>query len=265
MSEREFLSLDVNAFKLLVERFDFRRKIDAVHLHHTWRPNHSQYRGRDTILGMWRFHTQELGWDDIAQHVTIAPDGAIWTGRDWNHRPASASGFNGNAAVGPFMIEMIGDFDRGKDRFEGPQKAAALEVIAAIQAKFDLAERSLRFHNSMSPKTCPGNAIDYDGLIKDLKQVRALARSAGPQPARASRPFDDKMLEIQKFVDNLSRGDARGLEPADAELTEPGAGAEGDRWTAAFDVGGLDGAGGERAWGADPRSPPACSPTSRRT
>src|SRR5215218_1822215 len=173
MSERQFHPLDINAFRLLVERFPFRRRIDAVHLHHTWRPNHAQYRERDTILAMWRLHTQQLGWSDIAQHVTIAPDGTIWTGRDWNRSPASASGFNGNASVGPFMIEMIGDFDRGKERLEGSQKAAALEVVAAVQARFDLAEKSLRFHNTMSPKTCPGTAIVYEDLIKELKQVRA--------------------------------------------------------------------------------------------
>lgn len=249
MSARQFHPLDVSAFKLLVERFDFRRRIDAVHLHHTWRPNHAQYKGRDSIVAMWRFHTQELGWDDIAQHVTIAPDGTIWTGRDWNRRPASASGFNGNATVGPFMIEMIGDFDSGKDRFEGDQKAAALEVIAAIQARHDLPEKSLKFHNTMSSKTCPGSAIVYDDLIKELKQVRARAKEAAPQGgARGVRPFDDRMLEIQKVLDDLSRGEVRGVEPADAELPEPGPGAAGERWIEAFETPGLD-AGAARGGG----------------
>src|SRR4028119_111462 len=209
MSQRQFQALDINTFKLLVERFDFRRKINSVHLHHTWRPNHAQYRGHDTILAMWRFHTRDQGWSDIAQHVSIAPDGTIWTGRDWNRSPASASGFNGNPSFGPsrietvgsfgrgrgggtrwpasargfnghpsfgpFMIEMIGDFDRGKDRFEGAQKNAALEVIAAIQNHFDLEDRSLKFHNALSSKSCPGSAIPYDELIKELKQVRTKA------------------------------------------------------------------------------------------
>ncbi|HET9211738.1 MAG TPA: caspase family protein [Thermoanaerobaculia bacterium] len=238
MSQRQFHPLDVNAFKLLVEKFDFRRKIDAVHLHHTWRPNHAQYRGHDTILAMWRFHTQDQGWSDIAQHVTIAPDGTIWTGRDWNRSPASASGFNGNASVGPFMIEMIGDFDRGKDRFEGAQKTAALEVIAAIQANFDLPEKSLRFHNSMSSKTCPGSAIVYDDLIKELKQIRSQAKSAAPAGARAVRPFDDRMLEIQRVIDAMSNGGVRAADPADAEVPEPGPGDERERLADLFEAGG---------------------------
>src|SRR4028119_701859 len=211
MSQRQFQALDINTFKLLVERFDFRRKINSVHLHHTWRPNHAQYRGHDTILAMWRFHTRDQGWSDIAQHVSIAPDGTIWTGRDWNRSPASASGFNGNPSFGPFMIEMIGDFDRGKDRFEGAQKNAALEVIAAIQNHFDLEDRSLKFHNALSSKSCPGSAIPYDELIKELKQVRTKAREATPQAgARSARPFDDRMLEIQRGIDAMADGGARG-------------------------------------------------------
>ena len=37
--------------------------------------------------------------------------------------PASASGHNGNTHAGPFMFEMIGDFDTGKDAFADPQRA----------------------------------------------------------------------------------------------------------------------------------------------
>jgi len=101
-------------FDELLMAHPFTRRIDAVHFHHTWRPNHSQYRGFDTIVSMWRYHTEVKGWSDIAQHLTIAPDGALWTGRSWNQPPCSASGHNGNRLSGPFMIEVIGDFDIGR-------------------------------------------------------------------------------------------------------------------------------------------------------
>ena len=61
-------------FDELLMAHPFTRRIDAVHFHHTWRPNHSQYRGYDTIVSMWRYHTEVKGWSDIAQHLTIAPD-----------------------------------------------------------------------------------------------------------------------------------------------------------------------------------------------
>ena len=149
MSAR-FHQLSTGEFAELVGRFDFTRHIDQVHLHHTWKPAHADYDGLSTIEGMWRYHTQDLGWSDIAQHVTIAPDGTIWTGRPWSQPPCSATGHNGNRFAGPFMIEMIGDFD-GHDRLEDPQLDATLEVIARVQRRSGLPPHALRFHNEMSP------------------------------------------------------------------------------------------------------------------
>jgi hypothetical protein len=222
MPDPKFQPLDQDTFKQLLDRFPFHRKINAVHLHHTWRPNHSQYRGQETILAMWRVHTQQNHWSDIAQHVSIAPDGTIWTGRSWDKPPASATGFNGNADFGPFMIEMIGDFDRGHDRLEGKQREAALWVIACVQARFGLPEKSLRFHREMSTKTCPGTSVDYDEVIKELKEVRARLKDAAAAPgARAARPFDDRALAIQGILDEMQSGGARGIpEVAETELAE---------------------------------------------
>jgi hypothetical protein len=73
----------------LLQRFEFTRTIDAIHTHHTWRPRQDDYNELATIEAMWRYHTQQNGWRDIAQHISIAPDGTIWTGRDWNLPPAS--------------------------------------------------------------------------------------------------------------------------------------------------------------------------------
>ena len=78
------------------------------------------------IEGMARFHVGTCAFDDIAQHVTIAPDGMIWTGRDWNKIPASV-GYGMN--VGAFMFEMVGNFDTGHDRLEGEQLESVLTVV----------------------------------------------------------------------------------------------------------------------------------------
>ena len=242
MPNPRFQPLDAAAFRSVLERFPFRRKIDGVHLHHTWRPNHAQYRGHDTILSMWRYHTQELHWSDIAQHVTIGPDGTIWPGRDWNKPPASASGYNGNTAFGPFMIEMVGDFDAGRDRLEGAQRAATLEVIAAVQARFNLPERSLHFHRSMSQKTCPGSALDYDVLVREVEEARAKLKAAPEAGARGMAPFEARFLEVQQVIDGLGRGEG-GVDPAGAELPEKEADAA--RWVELAD----DADGGEARGG----------------
>ena len=125
---RPFHELTLEQFEAIVADFPWRRRITEVHVHHTFRPNHADFAARapvESIEAMFRFHTVERGFADIAQHVTIDPRGIIWTGRDWNRGPASATGFNGNANAGPFMFEMIGNFDRGQDPWQGAQQAAA--------------------------------------------------------------------------------------------------------------------------------------------
>jgi hypothetical protein len=184
-----FIRLTLDEFADLLQRFDFTRRIDGVHMHHTWRPNHAQYRGETTIEGMWRFHTREKGWRDIAQHVSIGPDGSIWTGRDWNLPPASAAGFNGNTMAGPFMVETIGDFDRGRDRLEGPQLADVIGVIAQVQERFGLGLDSLRFHGPSCRRTAGANS----GSPRTGGSRRRGSRS-GPSTGgrRSDRPTDPR-------------------------------------------------------------------------
>jgi len=53
--------------------------------------------------------------EDVAGNVTIDPEGRIWLNRSFDLPPASAAGFNGSGQLGPFMIEMIGNFDQGRE------------------------------------------------------------------------------------------------------------------------------------------------------
>lgn len=204
-----FQRLDLAQFEALLQRFPFSRKINAVHMHHTWRPRRADFRGHATIVGMWRYHTQTNGWSDIAQHITIAPDGGIWLGRNWNLPPASASGHNGNSVAGPFMFEMVGDFDTGQDPFDGAQREAVLRVVALVQRRFGLLPATLRFHNMMSTKSCPGSSINYAATVDAVTEAhQALAAAAGGgQRAPGERsPFpDEDGLFIQQAVRALTR------------------------------------------------------------
>ena len=169
-----FVSLTIADFARLLDEWFSRhqRAIDEVHMHHTWRPNHAQYRGHESIVGMWRHHTQVNGWSDIAQHVSIAPDGTIWTGRHWDRPPASSGGHNGSPTHGPFMFEIIGDFDAGKDKLEGKQRDSVLWVIGLVLHRFGLKIDALRFHRELgSPKTCPGTGIDHQEIAKAVQAL----------------------------------------------------------------------------------------------
>ena len=185
MPPESFRQLTRDQFAQALETFPFTRRIDVVHMHHTWSPDHADYRGYETIVGMWRYHTQTNGWSDIAQHASIAPDGTIWTGRNWNRPPASASGFNGSTKLGPFMFETIGNFDVGHDVLDGAQLDAVVEVIARVQQRFGLPAEALRFHRQMTDqKSCPGTGVRRDEIIAlveihALPPIRVLAESGG--------------------------------------------------------------------------------------
>jgi len=207
-------------FEQLLQKFPFTRKIDAVHMHHTWRPRHQDFRGHDTIVSMWRHHTQVNGWSDIAQHITIDPQGMIWLGRNWNLPPASAAGHNGNKAFGPFMFEMIGDFDPGRDPFGGAQKETALQVVAMVQSRFRLPASSLRFHNAMSPKSCPGGTLVYDDILDEVEQARQeLEAKAAREPAGQHPLARETDRAIAESIRSLTRITDNAAEPGDAELT----------------------------------------------
>ena len=105
--------------------------------------------------------------------ISIDPHGFIWLGRNWNLPPASAAGHNGNEKFGPFMFEMIGNFDMGHDPFDGAQRETALKVIDLVQSRFELAPNTLMFHNAMSAKSCPGGSLDYAEILAAVEKCKA--------------------------------------------------------------------------------------------
>ena len=185
------------------------RKIVEVHLHHTWRPTQSQFKGRATIEAIRNFHIKNNGWDDIAQHLTIDPQGLSWTGRNWNLPPASSAGKNGTRQQGPFMIEMVGDFDIGNDVLEGAQRQAVVDVVSAILDSCGLGTAEILFHRELgSPKTCPGTGIEKAALLAEIQTAldnragapRAGARAKGHAKAKTATgarrelPFSRELL-----------------------------------------------------------------------
>jgi hypothetical protein len=243
---KPFIQLTVDEFLDLLSRFNFARKINSVHMHHTFIPRQSQFRGLPTIEAMERDHREKRGFSDIAQHITIDPKGMIWSGRSWNRAPASAVGFNGNSQFGPFMFETIGDFDQGQETLAGDQKETVLTVIASVQKKFKLPPESLRFHNQMSSKSCPGTSIRYESFLDEVR-ARHLAITEREESRKASRaagaPFGSQFAEtshpsdlIRQALDALSNGASRsGAEGDEGELDEKEMTAESRSLLAGFD------------------------------
>ncbi|MDF2789819.1 MAG: baseplate hub protein, partial [Neobacillus sp.] len=107
------------------------KHISENHVHHTWKPDHSNYPKYTTLQlhkNMRSFHMNTNGWDDIAQNITIGKNGDIVTGRDIRKIPVSAKNYNGTTNWHPFAYEMIGNFDIGNDKLEGKQLESAVEI-----------------------------------------------------------------------------------------------------------------------------------------
>lgn len=145
-------------------------------MHHTWIPTHANWHSMknkmDVITGMWRYHTDTRGFSDIAQHVTIDPEGYIWEGRSLLLPPASATGHNDpdNDVIHPFMFEMIGDFDINRDKLEGAQLATVLGLTRAIMDLSKLSDSKVIFHRDMTnQKSCPGTGLEKAWFLEQLK------------------------------------------------------------------------------------------------
>ncbi|MGQ7848437.1 caspase family protein [Granulosicoccus sp. 3-233] len=238
---REFKSANLYEIQDIVSTYPFSRQITEVHLHHTWRPRQSDYQGLATIEGMWRYHTETNGWSDIGQHVTVAPNGSIWLCRNFNWAPASARGFNGNSHAGPFMIEMIGDFDIDEEQLSSEQLKATLAVIKSVQNRFGLQAHALRFHNEMSSKTCPGSSSNKAQWIEQICAFELESHSCRsadtPFPRRATRAYElmrgmnpdavqaDDMSDAEHdgnadLPDSASRGTHRGSRELTIDILE---------------------------------------------
>lgn len=162
-----------------MNEFEWSRDINQLHIHHTWRPSHEHYdgsNGQQLQQNMYDYHVNTNEWADIAQSITLLPDGRWVLGRDFNTTPISISGWN----TGSFAVEMIGDFDIGNDIFEGAQKESMMKLGAFMVNKFGLVfdnddsyeNDDIRFHRD-SPtayKTCPGTSINRVQFMTELRE-----------------------------------------------------------------------------------------------
>jgi hypothetical protein len=180
---KQFRAYDPDAFLGEISAFPWERRIWRVDLHPTFRPDHARWReigSEAAVKGMWRAHTVERGFADIAQHVSIMPDGEIWAGRDWNMTPASV-GFGLNRGV--FMIETVGNFDAGCDSLEGAQLDSVITVIRGVQALFRLPAEALLFHREVpqTEKSCPGTSVKKADILGQVRACRLPAVGVLPE------------------------------------------------------------------------------------
>ncbi|MYL45072.1 hypothetical protein GLV94_05405 [Virgibacillus halodenitrificans] len=165
--------------------------ISELHVHHTWKPNHSY---SESLLqlnkSMRNFHVGTRGWSDIGQHTTIGKNGDVILGRNIKIMPASAFGHNGSTNWHPFMFEMIGDFDKGRDRLDGGQ----LETVMEISKYFHKKGKKIRFHREMdSRKSCPGTGISKSWFMNQVKSNSYTPPKTETKPETVTKPKWNKV------------------------------------------------------------------------
>jgi uncharacterized protein with LGFP repeats len=107
----------------------YNRTIKQVHVHHTVNSNgYSRADVPGLIRGMYRYHTQNLGWSDIGYNFLVDRFGRTWVGRAGGAgrpvRGAHTLGFN-HSSTG---VAVIGNFEK-RARTRGV--AAAIVRLAA--------------------------------------------------------------------------------------------------------------------------------------
>ena len=171
-----FTKMNVNEFKSWIQK-QGNYNYNGIQIHHTYSPSYANfYKANGTHedeltrqRNMKSYHVNTNGWDDIAQHFTIFPNGAIVTGRSLSNTTAiGIRGWNYNK----ICIEIYGNFDKGGDVMTNEQKQAVIAVYGELCKKFNITPSisTIRCHawftsggtylgdysSSRSAKTCPG-------------------------------------------------------------------------------------------------------------
>jgi hypothetical protein len=111
----------------------YNKRIKQVHVHHT--VNANNYGRGDVgglIRGMYRYHTQSLGWSDLGYNFLVDRFGRTWVGRAGGAarrvRGAHTLGFN-NTSTG---IAVIGNFEGA-----APPRAVIAAIVRLSAWKLD--------------------------------------------------------------------------------------------------------------------------------
>ncbi|GAA1923608.1 N-acetylmuramoyl-L-alanine amidase [Nocardioides lentus] len=134
-------------------------RLQQVHLHHTVNSNdYTRAEVPALIRGMYRYHTQSLGWSDIGYNFLVDRFGRIWVGRAGGPRAlvrgAHTLGFN-HTSVG---IAVIGNME-----VAAPSKQTVTAIVMLAAWKLRRAGKrpasSVRVRSEGSDRYGPGREV----------------------------------------------------------------------------------------------------------
>lgn len=167
------LEIDKNRLYNVDEVIEIIRRYnkEELHIHHTWSPCIADFSGSNHLAlqkGMRNYHVNNRGFSDIAQHLTLFPDGNFLFGRNLKEEPCSSYGCRPDGSYWNqdfvLMVETIGNFD--KEYIPGVVWAALVKLAAEFESK----DKKSLFHREMDPrKSCPGNLLIKENFMKEVK------------------------------------------------------------------------------------------------
>ncbi len=177
--------LSLNEFRHYIKEYNFGSEpANKLVIHHTYKPNQSEWKGEETILALKR-HYEGKGWP-AGPHLFVAEDG-IWLFSPMRKDGVHARSLN-HRSIG---IEVVGDYTH--QVWSGETKANALGVIKSLMVHLRLSDTDLYFHKESSPTSCPGDAITKDWLFAELDAFRLGPRIPVPTDVPVSHysPSED--------------------------------------------------------------------------
>ncbi|NTU43003.1 MAG: SH3 domain-containing protein [Nitrospirales bacterium] len=168
----KFILMSVAEFDQWLSENRFNRIIRLIQNHHTYSPSYKDFTGDNhfrLLEGMEHFHKVERGFNEIAQNLTIFPDGKIALCRPLDTIPAGIRGAN-QAGI---CIENVGNFDKDADVMTDHQREAIIKTNALLCREllltpsaetivyhhwYDL-DTGKRTDGTGTTKSCPGTAF----------------------------------------------------------------------------------------------------------
>ncbi len=211
----KFILFTVTEFDQWLQNTNFNRVINIIQNHHTYIPNYKHFKQNNhfsMLEGMENSHIQR-GFAEIAQNLTIFPDGVVAVCRSFEKIPAGIVGANQTG----ICIENIGNFDAGGDQMNPIQRDTIVQVNALLCREFKLAvnENTVVYHHwydlktgkrtngTGTTKTCPGTNF-FGGNTVQAAQVNFYPLVQAALNKGTVKPAGPKVIKTGQTTNNLN-------------------------------------------------------------
>ncbi|NTW03191.1 MAG: N-acetylmuramoyl-L-alanine amidase, partial [Oscillochloris sp.] len=193
--------LTVAEWRSYVASYNFGRLAPArLVLHHTYKPNESEWKGLVSMRSMQRFYGDK-GWT-AGPHIYAGPDG-IWLATPMSEIGIHANTGNGSLIQGWYSIglEMVGYFDTKLPT--GVVWEHAKEVMAGLSTRLKIAPKQLiSFHRDYNKqKSCPGWAVTKNWVWGEVEaKIKNVSPPATPAPGPIGTPTPDNEALLEALL-----------------------------------------------------------------